>query len=485
MPKIGETIGRFTLERELGRGPAPGEVFLGVEQTTSWKVAVEGLPPRAGLEVRGPIASWAQRMLREATRRPRSLVGHEHVIRVHEVGEQQGAPYLVRDFIEGKSLVEHIGDRSNGAFEQKLRWLHDLARTLSEIHEAGLVHRDVKPSIVLIRRDGAARRLIDFGVARRSVDREAGIAGQVADKLPSGTERLRVVGTPAYMAPERFAHQTTSPAADQFGWGVLAYELFAGRLPWGRPEDLPHLRPGADDRSDPEPKLPRVGAAPSLRVSPARNRRRSSLKTMAKDAGRSISEHGLRRARARRVDALNATAGLAFRDSGAEPVTTEGQSTKSPLTGNPGTFSRGKYQVERVLGEGAMGFVVAAMHVHLGERVALKFLKPELAGNPEVVARFLREAQSAVRIKGEHVARVSDVGTLEGGAPYMVMEYLTGSDLGQLVEQRGKLDVAQAVDCVIQACDALAEAHALGIVHRDLKPANLFLTRSARTARRS
>jgi serine/threonine-protein kinase len=141
-----------------------------------------------------------------------------------------------------------------------------------------------------------------------------------------------------------------------------------------------------------------------------------------------------------------------------------------------GDVLAGKYRVEKVLGEGAMGVVVAAMHVHLGERVALKFLKEELANNQEVVARFLREAQSAVRIKGEHIARVSDVGTLENGAPYMVMEYLTGTDLGALVEKRGKLDIPHAVDCVIQACDALAEAHSLGIVHRDLKPSNLFLT---------
>jgi serine/threonine-protein kinase len=151
------------------------------------------------------------------------------------------------------------------------------------------------------------------------------------------------------------------------------------------------------------------------------------------------------------------------------------------LTSQPpvkeGDVLAGKYRVERVLGEGAMGVVVSAMHVHLGERVALKFLKQVLASSQEVVARFLREAQSAVRIKGEHIARVSDVGTLDTGAPYMVMEYLTGSDLGELVEKRGKFDVATACDCVIQACDALAEAHALGIVHRDLKPSNLFLTK--------
>src|SRR5262249_7967928 len=83
-----------------------------------------------------------------------------------------------------------------------------------------------------------------------------------------------------------------------------------------------------------------------------------------------------------------------------------------------------------------------------------------------------------VKIKSEHVARVSDVGTLETGAPYMVMEFLDGHDLSKLLETRGVFTIADAVDYVIQGCEAIAEAHSYGIVHRDLKPANLFLTRS-------
>jgi len=139
----------------------------------------------------------------------------------------------------------------------------------------------------------------------------------------------------------------------------------------------------------------------------------------------------------------------------------------------------GKYRVERTLGAGAMGVVVAATHVTLGERVALKFLNPEMAKNAEVVARFLREAQSAARIRGEHVARVTDVGTTDDGIPYLVMEHLEGCDLGEWIEKKGPLGVELAVELVLQACEALAEAHAMGIVHRDLKPANLFVaTRS-------
>jgi serine/threonine-protein kinase len=228
MPKIGEIIGRFTLDHELGRGPM-SEVYLGVEQESGWKVAVKVFLIEPGSRA-GDHAHWAQRMMREATAAARFQ--NEHVIRVHEVAQHQGMPYLVRDFIEGRSLTEFTSDRSKGAIERKLAWLRDLARTLAEIHRAGLVHRDVKPSNVLIRRDGALR-LLDFGVARRSVDREAGLLGPTSDKLPSGTERLRVLGTPAYMAPERFAHQATSPLADQFGWGVVAYELLTGQLPWG------------------------------------------------------------------------------------------------------------------------------------------------------------------------------------------------------------------------------------------------------------
>jgi serine/threonine protein kinase len=143
----------------------------------------------------------------------------------------------------------------------------------------------------------------------------------------------------------------------------------------------------------------------------------------------------------------------------------------------PGQILGGKYRVDRVLGAGGMGMVVAATHLQLEERVAIKFLLPEAMGNPEAVARFGREARAAVKIRGEHVARVIDVGSFENGAPYMVMEHLDGRDLSAVITERGALSPAEAVDAVLQACEALAEAHALGIVHRDLKPANLFLTR--------
>jgi serine/threonine-protein kinase len=145
----------------------------------------------------------------------------------------------------------------------------------------------------------------------------------------------------------------------------------------------------------------------------------------------------------------------------------------------PGTVIAGKFRVERLLGQGGMGVVASAMHMQLGERVAIKFLRREALDKPDLVARFSREARAAVRIKSEHVARVIDVDTMDTGEPYIVMEYLEGSDLGRLLREQRKLPIEDSVEYIMQACEALAEAHAYGIVHRDIKPENLFLAKRA------
>jgi len=140
-----------------------------------------------------------------------------------------------------------------------------------------------------------------------------------------------------------------------------------------------------------------------------------------------------------------------------------------------GDIIQGKYRVERVLGMGGMGVVVAAHHLQLDEKVAIKSLLPQGLGHPEALLRFEREARAAVKIKSEHIARVLDVARFDDGTPYLVMEHLEGRDLSNWLRARGPLSIEQAVELVVQACEAIAEAHTLGIVHRDLKPANLFV----------
>lgn len=150
------------------------------------------------------------------------------------------------------------------------------------------------------------------------------------------------------------------------------------------------------------------------------------------------------------------------------------QSAESPVA--PGEILEGKYRVERIIGAGGMGVVVEAMHLDLDLPVALKFLLAEASRSGEALTRFLREGRAAAKLQSEHVARVLDVGKLASGEPYLVMEFLVGSDLSQVLQHQGPQSIDRAVSYVIQACDAIAEAHASGIIHRDLKPSNLFLT---------
>jgi serine/threonine-protein kinase len=164
----------------------------------------------------------------------------------------------------------------------------------------------------------------------------------------------------------------------------------------------------------------------------------------------------------------------------------------------PGTVLLDKYRIIRELGMGGMGVVLLAEHVALGTRVALKFLLPEFAVQPDAAQRFVREARAATRIRSEHVARVLDVGSLPGaiaglpaphgpdgaavqqpGVPFIVMEYLDGVDLGRHLKSGVTLSIHEAIDLAVQAAEALAQAHAAGVIHRDVKPANLFLARGA------
>jgi len=131
--------------------------------------------------------------------------------------------------------------------------------------------------------------------------------------------------------------------------------------------------------------------------------------------------------------------------------------------------------VERIFAEGGMGIVCLGRHAQLEQPVAIKFLRQALVGKASVVERFLNEGRALAALRSEHVVKVMDVGQLESGRPYLVMEHLEGIDLGVLVTRDGPLPVETAVDYVLQVCEPLAEAHALGIVHRDIKPENLFL----------
>jgi serine/threonine-protein kinase len=163
----------------------------------------------------------------------------------------------------------------------------------------------------------------------------------------------------------------------------------------------------------------------------------------------------------------------------ATPVPPRATSDSAPKNAPvaPGDVLAARFVVERVLGVSGISVVVAAKDRELAQRVALKFLHPAARETPDAAPRFLEEAKAAARITSEHAVRITDTGMLDNGAPYLVMEHLDGSDLGAHVAARGSLPWQEAVEYVLQACEAVVEGHELGIFHRDLKPANLFLTK--------
>ena len=142
----------------------------------------------------------------------------------------------------------------------------------------------------------------------------------------------------------------------------------------------------------------------------------------------------------------------------------------------PGEVVAGKYRIEETAGKGGMAIVYAAHHLLLDQRVAVKVLVAQGARDEVTTERFVREAQAAARLLSEHAVRVMDAGILASGQPYLVMEYLEGCDLAELLELSGPIEVPELVDYMLQALEGIAHAHAASIVHRDVKPSNLFIT---------
>jgi serine/threonine protein kinase len=141
-----------------------------------------------------------------------------------------------------------------------------------------------------------------------------------------------------------------------------------------------------------------------------------------------------------------------------------------------GTVIADRYRIVKVLGEGGMGVVYEAEHAHIGKRVALKLLNQEFSKNTEAIERFQQEAKIAGTIGHLNICEVMDFGVTEDGLPYLVMEFLEGESLADILEREVKLPVDVAMGIIYQILDGLEEVHAKGILHRDLKPENVFIT---------
>ncbi len=222
-----------------------GQVYLARDTRLQRSIALKIMQPEAEGEGSAQSASnGAARLLREA----QSAAGLEHpnVVTIYEVGEikgegeEAGRPFIAMELVKGKALRAFVGDESV-KMKERVRWLTDTARALAAAHRAGLIHRDIKPENVMVRDDGVVK-VLDFGLAKRAASGAQSMSSSTeAQVLPSLTGKGIAIGTPYYMAPEQMRREPLDGRADQFAWGVVAYELLSGIPPWGREVDALEL----------------------------------------------------------------------------------------------------------------------------------------------------------------------------------------------------------------------------------------------------
>ncbi len=306
MKKPGDTVERYVVDALLGAG-GMGEVYEARDTRLGRKVALKLLRPDAADDA-------DERMLREA----RAAAGFEHpnAVVVYDVGEAEGSRYIAMELIRGRSLRAFVGDASV-PLARRLRWLVDAARALAAAHRSGLVHRDVKPDNVMVRDDGVVK-VLDFGIARRTgrVDPSAPTEAEAAP-LPTLTAAGMIVGTPLYAAPEQLRSEPLDGRADQFAWGVTAYELCTGAPPWTAGDSVGLLSQILSGEV-----APLRGAVPAL----PEDVERVVLRTLAKKA-------------ADRFEDLDAVADAI--EPFAEAAASTGRLTGVPSTGATGTAGLG------------------------------------------------------------------------------------------------------------------------------------------------
>lgn len=219
----GVVFGRYTIDAELGRG-GMGRVMLATDGVLQRKVALKILLP--GLDEREEIVA---RFFREA--RLAAQLTHPNTVHLYDLGEEHGHPFIAMEYVDGQPLTAYVGDAATPP-ARRMRWLLDVARGLGAAHARGLLHRDMKPSNVMVSRDGVAK-VVDFGLAKRTVrpaSEHPPAAGVRRDpRLTFQTAVGFVIGTPAYMAPEQLEGAEIDARADQFGWALTAYALMLGK----------------------------------------------------------------------------------------------------------------------------------------------------------------------------------------------------------------------------------------------------------------
>jgi serine/threonine protein kinase len=215
----GSTFERYEIQSLIGRG-GMGEVYRALDTRLHRPVALKVLRTDKDASATVTEAGGVARLLREA--RAAAALNHANSVAIYELGEAEGIAYIAMELVIGVTLRRYVGDAGNVALDTKVSWLVDAARALWAAHKAGLVHRDVKPGNIMVSEEGVVK-VLDFGLAKPVAVR--------ASPSDFQTQMGQVLGTPRYMAPEQLEGVPADASADQYAFGLTAYELVSGVYP--------------------------------------------------------------------------------------------------------------------------------------------------------------------------------------------------------------------------------------------------------------
>ena len=472
-------LGKYEILEQLGSG-GMGVVYLAQDPVLGRKVAIKVIDDKVVA-----LPEMRERFYREA--RASGRLSHQNLTIVHDVGEVDGKPYIVMEYLKGKDLRAMIDEREALRLDQKLDYAVQICRGLECVHSEDIIHRDIKPENIKILAGGKVK-IMDFGIAKPAAS--------------TMTQPGARIGTPWYMSPEQIKGKGIDKRADIFSFGVLFYELLTYQKPFDgddttvlykimheEPEPLALkdsvvnddlqavirqcLAKQAENRYDGFSEM-----IPELERLLALAQKEQKIKALLAEAKTLTMKQSFTEAVSRceeilALDASHAEAKTLRQDCLEKEHASK---TMKVFSGQMTGETISHYRVLERLGAGGMGVVYKAEDTRLKRLVALKFLPPELTRNEEAKRRFIREAQAASALDHPNICTVHGIEETGDGQLFICMAHYTGGTLRKKISE-DKPDMAECLALAGQIVQGLIAAHANGIVHRDLKPANIILTK--------
>ncbi len=458
-PYIDERLDNCLILERVGQG-AMSIVYKAQQDETDRIVAIKMLRAQLCCD-----PANVKRFQREAKAIAR--LSHPGLLKVFSVGRTAaGQPFIVMEFVEGRSLTRVIAEEKQIPWQRLAGIFLQVCDAMQHAHAHRIVHRDLKPDNIMLVSTSVGLdsvKVVDFGIVKITDESQA-----LSQKL---TKHGEVWGSPIYMSPEQCMGHEIDHRSDIYSLGTVMYEcligqpLFSGKRITDIVMKQLNEKPAPFSTVRPDLDVPQWFEQVVMTALEKNSQNRfASMEEMKRRI-----EQGLLSNKDTADSVLKPTAPAAKAVSAPVP-------SRDPFIGK---MIGGKFSIESLIGDGGMSIVYKAIQQGINRPIAIKILRDELCDDQANVKRFQREAKAVSQLMHPNLVSIHDIGVASTGQPYMVMEYLQGKSLAEILEEEGKMSIERALPIFIQICDVMQYAHAQGFVHRDLKPHNVMLIKVA------